>query len=153
MTSERHAVLVFANAAVLDCAHRGWPSALATLLKCNDFSSWSNLGFDVHVFTTLGSDAAAAVPSAVHGQRGDSFGERLENAVETLSDLRYTKVVIVGSDCPDLRPQDIQPAFSAPKRSQLVLGPDHRSGPSSLGRHTAAPWALRALPSSTAPAS
>ncbi len=128
MTSGRHAVLVFANAAVLDCAHRGWPRALAPLLKCNDFSSWSNLGFDVHVFTTIGADGACATPSTVHGQRGDSFGERLENAVETLSDLRYTKVVIVGSDCPDLRPQDIQQAFSALQDSQLVLGPDHRGG-------------------------
>src|SRR5260370_10561738 len=145
MTSDRHAVLVFADAAVLDCAHRGWPRALAPLLKCNDYSSWSNLGFDVHVFTTVGSDAPCATPGTVHAQRGDSFGERLEDAVETLSDLRYTKVVIVGSDCPDLRPQDIQQAFSALQGSQLVLGPDHRGGCYLIGFNIEDRWRLRGI--------
>ena len=128
MASERQALLVFANAAVLDCAHRGWPRALQALLECNNFPEWSSLGFDVHVFTSHGSDATCATPNTVHGQRGDSFGERLENAVETLSDLGYAKVVIVGSDCPDLRPTDIEQAFSALKERRLVLGPDHRGG-------------------------
>ncbi len=128
MTSERHALLVFANAAVLDRAHRRWPRALQPLLECNKFPAWSNLGFDVHVFTSLGSAPACATTDNVHGQRGDSFGERLENAVETLSDLGYRKVVIVGSDCPDLRPTDIQQAFSALNERELALGPDHRGG-------------------------
>lgn len=145
MTSERHAVLVFANAAVLDCAHRGWPRALLPLLQCNDFSSWSNLGFDVHVFTSLGSDAACATPNTVHGQRGDSFGERLENAVETLSDLGYAKVVIVGRDCPDLQSADIQQAFSALEERQLVLGPDHRGGCYLIGFNLEDRWRLRGI--------
>ena len=128
MTSQRQAVLVFANAAVLDCAQRGWPLAFQQLLERNDFPSWSNVGFDIHVFTSPGFATTSGTSLAIHRQSGSSFGEKLENAVATLADLGYTKVVIVGSDCPDLEPADIQQAFSALKQRRLVLGPDHRGG-------------------------
>lgn len=134
MTTERQALLVFRNAAVVDCARRGWPRALAPLLECSDFSCWSKFGFDVHLFLSSGS-AACATTDSVHGQRGDSFGERLENAIETLSGFGYTKVVVVGSDCPDLQPTDILQAFSALEERQLVLGPDHRGGCYLIGLH------------------
>lgn len=128
MTSERQAVLVFSNPGAIDCARRRWPRALQRLLELNDLPSWSRLGFDVHVFTSPGFTATYGTQAAVHGQHGSSFGQRLDNAVRTLTDLGYTKVVIVGSDCPDLGTQDIEQAFAALKDRQLVLGPDHRGG-------------------------
>jgi hypothetical protein len=128
MAAERQAVLVFSNAAVLDRARRGWPRAFEQLFECNDLLSWTNPGFDVHVFTSPGFGATAGARLNIHYQQGSSFGERLENAVQTLTDLGYRKVVVVGSDCPDLEVADIQHAFRALKENRLVLGPDHRGG-------------------------
>ncbi len=128
MATERQAVLVFSNAAVLDRARRGWPRAFEQLFECNDLVSWTNPGFDVHVFTSAEFGAIAESPRNIHYQEGSSFGERLENAVQSLTDLGYTKVVIVGSDCPDLQLGDVQLAFSALEHHRLVLGPDHRGG-------------------------
>jgi hypothetical protein len=128
MTRERQAVLVFSNAAGLDRARRGWPRPFEQLFECNSPLSWTNPGIDVHVFTSPGLGAIVEAHLNIHYQHGSSFGERLENAVQTLTDLGYTKVVIVGSDCPDLELGDIQLAFSALEHHRLVLGPDHRGG-------------------------
>jgi glycosyltransferase A (GT-A) superfamily protein (DUF2064 family) len=49
----------------------------------------------------------------VHAQRGASFAARLEKAVETLAQLAYERVVIVGCDCPDLEAQDITTALQS----------------------------------------
>ena len=128
MAAKRQAVLVFSSAAVLDRARRGWPRAFGQLLECNDLLSWTNLGFDVHVFSSPGFGVIPEAPLNIHYQEGSSFGERLDNAVQTLTDLGYSKVVVVGSDCPDLELEDIQLAFSALEHHRLVLGPDHRGG-------------------------
>lgn len=128
MTDERQAVLVFSNVATLDRARRGWPRAFEQLLECNDLPSWARLGFDVHVFTSPGFAATGGPLPFVHCQQGASFGDRLQNAVQTLSDLGYGRVVIVGSDCPDLQAGDIREAFQALRERRLVLGPDHRGG-------------------------
>jgi 2-phospho-L-lactate guanylyltransferase (CobY/MobA/RfbA family) len=136
MAANRQAVLVFSNAAVLDRARRGWPRAFEQLLECNDFLSWTNPGFDVHVFTSPGFGAIAEAPLSIHYQEGSYFGDRLENAVQTLTDIGYRKVVIVGSDCPDLELGDIQLAFSALEHHRLVLGPDHRGGCYLIGLDT-----------------
>jgi uncharacterized protein len=136
MAAKRQAVLVFSNAAVLDRARRGWPRAFAQLLECNDLLSWTNPGFDVHVFTSPGFGVISEAPLIIHYQEGSSFGERLENSVQTLTDLGYSKVVVVGGDCPDLELEDIQLAFSALERHRLVLGPDHRGGCYLIGLDT-----------------
>jgi glycosyltransferase A (GT-A) superfamily protein (DUF2064 family) len=145
MTSERHALLIFANAAIVDCEHRRWPRALQPLLECNNFPEWTDLGFDVHVFTSLAAVPASSRTERLHRQRGSSFGERLENAIETVSDMGYARVVIVGSDCPDLTPTDIQHAFSVLNERQLVLGPDHRGGCYLIGFKTEDRWRLRGI--------
>jgi len=44
-------------------------------------------------------------------QRGDSFGERIGNAIADAFDLGYRDVVVVGNDCPDLAQKDIEAAF------------------------------------------
>ena len=136
MTRERQAVLVFSNPAGLDRARRGWPRAFEQLFECNRPLSWTNPGIDVHVFTSPGFGVIAEAPLNIHYQEGSSFGERLENAVQTLTDLGYKKVVVVGSDCPDLDLGDIELAFSALEQHRLVLGPDHRGGCYLIGLDT-----------------
>lgn len=144
MAPTRHALLVFANGAVHDCGHRGWPVALQQLLEIHNFPGWSDLGFDVHVFTSHGL-VANATRGNLHDQHGNSFGEKLENAVETLHGLGYTQIVIVGNDCPDLLATDIQQAFSELQKHQLVLGPDHRGGCYLIGFNTEDRGRLRCI--------
>jgi glycosyltransferase A (GT-A) superfamily protein (DUF2064 family) len=128
MNAGRRAVLIFANAASMDCSQRRWPRTLRSLLETQDFASFGDDTADLHLFTSPGSGSSVPSSITVHSQVGSSFGERLENAVETLAGLGYCDIVIVGRDCPDLERDDIHEAFSLLRDHHLVLGPDHRGG-------------------------
>ncbi len=84
--------------------------------------------FDFHLFTSPGFKQSADSGRRVHFQSGKGFGERLENALETLAGLGYSEVVVVGRDCPELSRDLIGEAFRLLDRHRLVLGPDHRGG-------------------------
>lgn len=61
----------------------------------------------------------------VVGQRGDSLGDRLEQAFEDAFRHGYRSVVVVGSDIPDLPRQSLQAALTALSGAtdHLVIGP------------------------------
>jgi glycosyltransferase A (GT-A) superfamily protein (DUF2064 family) len=118
-------VLVFASDLASDLSHRHLPNRLAPLLAIPHFAP-VQVGADVHLFTTRHVSASDEV--TVHKQRGRSFGERLENAVETLALRGYDRIVIVGRDVPQLGAADVRTALTALDSHQLVLGPDHRGG-------------------------
>ncbi len=61
-------------------------------------------------------------------QVGDSFGERLSNAIEGVFNLDYESVIVVGNDCLDLKSEDIIKTQSLLENQNLVLGPDLRGG-------------------------
>lgn len=123
------AVLIFADALALDLARRQWPQSFQDLLQIQQLDAeWSG-GADIHLFTTAGLPLPAlSSPITLHTQQGANFAERLENAVETLVQAGYNRVVIVGRDCPDLAAQDIAQAFQLLDDHPLALGPDHRGG-------------------------
>ena len=108
------AVLIFADAVERDLSRRRWPAQLAPLLALPDVGG---AGADVHLFTP-------------DRQRGRTFGRRLSNAVADLAAAGYEQVVIVGRDCPDLKPSDVTAALAALENGQtrLALGPDHAGG-------------------------
>jgi glycosyltransferase A (GT-A) superfamily protein (DUF2064 family) len=121
----RSAVLVFASDLASHLSHRQLPHRLAPLLTIPRLAH-HELRADVHLFTTrrLLGDAN----HLVHSQRGRSFGERLENAVETLARSGYERIVVVGRDVPQLTADDVRTALGALDSHRLVLGPDHRGG-------------------------
>ncbi|MBX7222484.1 MAG: DUF2064 domain-containing protein [Blastocatellia bacterium] len=127
--TQKKALLVFATALELDLVQRKFPKAFRPLLAACSFDQNHLPEADVHLFTTPGF-----IPDRLgskvnhHYQKGNSFGECLEQAVETLAGLGYGKIVIIGRDCPDLELSDIQEAFAALDSHRLVLGPDHRGG-------------------------
>lgn len=122
--SPRRAVLIFAENAGLDLNHRKFPRALHSLLK---LPALANVGaVDAHLFTSSLLDGSAA--GRVHRQKGSSFRERFENAIETLSAMGYDEIVAIGRDCPALCAADIAQAFAQLDGRRLVLGPDHRGG-------------------------
>ena len=129
------ALLIFADSAHTDCKRRGWPSAFSILLESQSFSFDPCENFDSHLFTSRESSRRARSSVKVHFQEGASFGERLENAIETLAQVGYQQIVIIGQDCPDLELVDIRRAFEFLEKHRLVLGPDHRGGCYLIGFH------------------
>jgi glycosyltransferase A (GT-A) superfamily protein (DUF2064 family) len=128
MPSQQRALLIFGGSGLADCKRRGWPSAFRVLFETQSFAFAQKPDFDIHLFTTDGASRQDVAPLHIHPQVGSSFGQRLENAIESLAQDGYQEIVIVGRDCPDLEPGDILSAFELLKRHHLVLGPDHRGG-------------------------
>jgi Uncharacterized protein conserved in bacteria (DUF2064) len=122
----RRAVLIFAEATPVELARRAFPNAARPLLNLPAFGTELSPGIDVHLFTS----GRGSIPggSRVHRQAGHDFATRLENAIARINELGYDEVVVIGRDCPTLRPIDIEHAFGKVESRKLVLGPDHRGG-------------------------
>lgn len=56
-------------------------------------------------------------------QQGKDLGERMLNGFIHLFNKGYTKVTLMGSDIPDIQPEDIKISFEALEKSDIVLGP------------------------------
>lgn len=72
-------------------------------------------------------------------QNGANLGERMYNAFKEQFNLHYNKVVIVGSDLFDLKPQHITKAFKALDQNDVVIGPAQDGGYYLLGMGTMIP--------------
>ncbi|MGB0895890.1 MAG: TIGR04282 family arsenosugar biosynthesis glycosyltransferase [Flavobacteriaceae bacterium] len=68
-----------------------------------------------------------------HQQNGHDLGERMQNAFRTSFSKGYDKVIIVGSDLYDLKPQHIQEAFMQLDHNDVVIGPAEDGGYYLLG--------------------
>ena len=66
-------------------------------------------------------------------QRGDSFGERLQNAFQDIFDKGFTNVIAIGNDCLTLNKNHIQQAIDALETTPSVLGPSTDGGVYLLG--------------------
>ena len=67
-------------------------------------------------------------PSELHGykfyvQQGKDLGERMYNAFKTVFKLGYHSVIIVGTDCYEMRSKHVNEAFSLLDQSPYVFGP------------------------------
>lgn len=56
-------------------------------------------------------------------QKGNDLGERMEEAFRLGFARGYRKIVLIGSDIPDLRQRDIEAAFLALNKNNVVIGP------------------------------
>lgn len=68
-----------------------------------------------------------------HVQYGSDLGIRMEQAFLETFALGYEKVVIIGSDLPDLSSSDIYEAFAGLNKHEVVLGPASDGGYYLLG--------------------
>lgn len=68
-----------------------------------------------------------------HHQHGSDLGERMSNAFELTFDGGCDKVVIIGSDIPDLTAEIIEGAFDALDKNDFVIGPANDGGYYLLG--------------------
>lgn len=78
------------------------------------------------VFTGGSLDEARAAfgqPFQYASQCGDTLGDRLKFAVSAAFDSGAQKVVVIGTDCPELTSVDLETAFGELGGNDLVLGP------------------------------
>ncbi|CAN5457967.1 hypothetical protein BH09PLA1_BH09PLA1_08490 [soil metagenome] len=129
------AILIMSGPVELERARKGLPRCASRILGATGWNS-DALSADVHRFELSGARSGPVVGQSVHAQRGHDFGERLENAVDELSAAGYERLVIVGTDCPQLEQADLARAIDLLQTNRLVLGPDHRGGCWLIGLHT-----------------
>jgi glycosyltransferase A (GT-A) superfamily protein (DUF2064 family) len=143
---ERRALLIFADAASRDCTRRGWPSAFRILPETQSIRFEACGDFDPHLFTSKAFRRQVAPGTLIHFQEGASFGDRLQNAIETVAQLGYQEIVVIGQDCPDLEAVDIRRAFELLDTYRAVIGPDQNGGCYLIGIHASDRSKLRAIP-------
>jgi uncharacterized protein len=68
-----------------------------------------------------------------HTQYGDDLGVRMRNAFEEGFKKAFTKIVIIGSDCPDISIEIIEKAFDELDVVDVVVGPSEDGGYYLLG--------------------
>lgn len=82
-------------------------------------------------------------------QRGADLGARMQHAFSVLFAGGYSNVVIIGTDCPDLKVSDLTSAFLILGQNDLVLGPARDGGYYLLGMRKFFPELFREIPWST----
>ena len=82
-------------------------------------------------------------------QEGEDLGERMCNAFASLFARGYSNVVIIGTDCPDLEASDLNTAFLALSRNDMVIGPAKDGGYYLLGMRRFHPELFRGIHWST----
>lgn len=83
-------------------------------------------------------------------QGNGSLGERLERATSEAFSSGVQRLVIIGSDCPDLTASDIQSAWDALHSHDVVLGPAEDGGYWAIGLRAHTPGVFHDIPWSTA---
>jgi rSAM/selenodomain-associated transferase 2/rSAM/selenodomain-associated transferase 1 len=56
-------------------------------------------------------------------QQGASLGDRMNSAVEKAFAEGFRRVVVIGTDCPQLQPSHLQKAFSSLSETDVTIGP------------------------------
>ena len=69
-------------------------------------------------------------------QKGEDLGEKMFNAINQVLLKGYKKVVLIGSDIPDLSAKDIQTSFQILEEYDIVLGPTYDGGYYLVGMKT-----------------
>lgn len=66
-------------------------------------------------------------------QVGVDLGEKMSNAFQNLFQKGYEKVVIIGTDCPEIKTADIEAAFRSLDKNEVCIGPAFDGGYYLLG--------------------
>lgn len=85
---------------------------------------------------TLGTARASGIPvieAFSNEQVGNSFAEKLINALEHVKSKGFRHVIIIGNDTPELSVSDLQIAEKALASGKQVLGKDERGGTYLIG--------------------
>lgn len=78
-------------------------------------------------------DAFDAENIEYHIQEGKDLGERMKNAFQVGFDKGYSRIIIIGSDCYDLKKKHLEEAFDQLEIHDIVVGPAKDGGYYLLG--------------------
>ena len=82
-------------------------------------------------------------------QTGNSLGDRMSNAFDLLFSKGYKNVVIIGTDCPDLKSEDLNKSFLNLSQADMVIGPAKDGGYYLIGMSQFIPEIFKDMPWST----
>ncbi len=69
----------------------------------------------------------------LHHQIGNTLGEKMKNAFDTVFSLGFKKIVITGTDIPDISKSLLSKCFLELEKNDLVIGPSNDGGYYLLG--------------------
>jgi hypothetical protein len=111
------AVLLFANSAQEEVKHK-------SIYKGKElFDALTNT-----TLKTLEKTGLAYFHFSEKEQIGNTFGERFSNAIQTIFDGGYDKVITIGNDTPSLKAHLINEASKLLETNKVVLGPSLDGG-------------------------
>lgn len=122
--TSRTAILVFAHSSEEEAKHKSIAKADAL--------------FDVLTAHTLETVVKTGLPYfhfSETQQIGATFGERFTNAIQAVYDKGYERIITIGNDSPQLKPQHIVEAESHLENNKFVLGPSTDGGFYLMGLH------------------
>ncbi|MEM8846531.1 MAG: DUF2064 domain-containing protein [Bacteroidota bacterium] len=119
------AILLFANSAEKDFAHKNFSYQAVFLFQ--DLTH--------HTLRTIERTRLPFFHFTEEEQQGDTFGERLSHAFESVFALGFTKVISVGNDSPNLMVGHLLEAKAQVSKNRAVIGPTLDGGCYLLGLH------------------
>ncbi len=100
------------------------------------FKVTKNLQVDKVVFYAEGLPQESVFDSKIfhtEEQQGQDLGEKMENAFKDAFAKNYQRVIIIGTDLPEITQQDLEDAFLHLKERDAVIGPAKDGGYYLLG--------------------
>lgn len=143
MTGPRRCVLLFARSPQAEARRKRLPGTekVFVLAAQRVAAAAAAIGFDLVVV----GEAVPKVAGRRFRQRGRTFAERLENALNDARALGYEQVLAVPGDVPGLGPTYLAEAAAALDRGRVVLGPSPDGGVCLLGLAGPAEGLLRGV--------
>lgn len=120
------ALLIFAKSADFESNTKNIVSS-----KKKNISLWNKLNNK-----TLKIAQNSIIPyfiSDENSQKGENFGEKIANSIQTVFDKGFEKVIVIGNDCPELKTSHLKKAQLELQKNDLVFGPDFKGGIYLLG--------------------
>ena len=110
-----------------------------SLSKC--FGSTLTPKQNVHIAKNLIGRSLAVIESTglpfVHytesKQHGENFGERISNAVRSVINDGFKRVLVVGNDCPTLTKEDLMHSAALLENGKTIVGPTNDGGAYIIG--------------------
>lgn len=121
---ERAIILMFANSSSEEIKHKPIQKGKALFEYCT--------------MKTLREIEKSNLPYVIYTekeQRGDSFEERLVNAIQEIFSQGYQKIITIGNDSPELKATDLVDANRTISEKNIVIGPSMDGGIYLLGIH------------------
>ena len=122
------ALLIFTRSAKAEAASKNFLSQKAT--KANKKIA------EFLIKRTIETASASGLPYIIFTeaeQKGSSFGEKLSGAVQSVFEQGFQKLIVIGNDCLQLQPANIQEACILLQTNNTVLAPTRKGGVCLIG--------------------